>query len=58
MDGGEASMPSIDAMVIDISPDLVKEAAVAKQRIGVAMANLTMAFETEILFGIIFKVHE
>jgi hypothetical protein len=53
--GGEASMPSSDAVVIDIATEQGKMVAKAKERNSLAMANLTMAFETENLFGLIYK---
>jgi Na+-translocating ferredoxin:NAD+ oxidoreductase RnfC subunit len=53
--GGEASMPSSDLVVIDITTEPGKMVAAAKERNTLAMANLTMAFETENLFGIIYK---
>jgi hypothetical protein len=52
---GEASMPSSDSVVIDITTDAGKMVAAAKKRNALAMANLTMAFPTENLFGIIYK---
>jgi hypothetical protein len=53
--GGEASIPSSDSVVIDITTDAGKMVAAAKKRNALAMANLTMAFQTENLFGIIYK---
>jgi hypothetical protein len=53
--GGEASMPSSDAVVIDMTTELGKKIAAANDRNSLAMANLTMAFETENLFGMIYK---
>jgi hypothetical protein len=53
--GREASMPSTDAVVIDMTSDNGKKIAAAKERNALAMANLTMAFKTENLFGIIYK---
>jgi hypothetical protein len=53
--GGEASMPPSDAVVIYIATELGKKIAAAKERNSLAMANLTMAFETENLFGMIYK---
>jgi hypothetical protein len=53
--GGEASMPSSDAVVIDITTKAGKKIAAAKEINLLAMDNLTMALETENLFGIIYK---
>jgi hypothetical protein len=53
--GGEASMPSGDSVVIDTTTEPGKMVAAAKERNALAMANLTMAFELENLFGIIYK---
>jgi hypothetical protein len=58
--GGEASMPSSDLVVIDIITEPEKMVAAAKERNALAMANLTMAnltmtFKTENLCGIIYK---
>jgi hypothetical protein len=53
--GGEASMPSSDAVVMDIATEQGKMVAKAKERNSLAMANLTMAFQTENLFGLIYK---
>jgi hypothetical protein len=53
--GGESTMPANNAEVIDMTNDEGKEKAAAKQRNTVAMANLTMAFGTEGLFGKIYK---
>jgi hypothetical protein len=53
--GGEASMPSSDSAVIDLTTDAGKMISAAKERNSLAMANLTMAFETENLFGLIYK---
>jgi hypothetical protein len=44
--GGEALMPSSDSVVIDIASDTGKMVAAAKERNALAMANLTMAFES------------
>jgi hypothetical protein len=53
--GGEASMPSSDAVVIDMTSDAGKMIAAVKERNELAMSNLTMLFETENLFGLIYK---
>jgi hypothetical protein len=53
--GGEASMPSSDAVVIEMTSETGKKIAAAKERNALAMSNLTMAFETENLFGLIYK---
>jgi hypothetical protein len=53
--GREASMPSSDSVVIDLTTDAGKMIAAAKERNSLAMANVTMAFETENLFGLIYK---
>jgi hypothetical protein len=53
--GGEASMPSSDAVVINIANEQGKMVAKAKERNSLAMDNLTVAFETENLFGLIYK---
>jgi hypothetical protein len=53
--GGESSMPSSDSMVIDTTTDAGKMIAAAKERNMLAMANLTMAFKTDNLFGLIHK---
>ncbi len=52
---GEASMPSSDSVVIDLTTDAGKMISAAKERNSLAMANLTMAFETENLFDLIYK---
>jgi hypothetical protein len=52
---GEASMPSSDSVVINIATDTGKMVAAAKERSALAMANLTMAFKSENLFGLIYK---
>jgi hypothetical protein len=53
--GGEASMPSRDAVVIDMTSNAGKKIAAAEERNLLAMANLRVAFETENLFGLIYK---
>jgi hypothetical protein len=53
--GGESSMPSSDSVVIDLTTDAGKMISAAKERNSLTMANLTMAFETENLFGLIYK---
>ena len=40
---------------IDLTTDAGKVTAASKQRNAVAMANLTMAFETESIFGMVYK---
>jgi hypothetical protein len=50
--GGDTSMPSSDMVVIDLDTNVGEKIAAAKERNLVAMANLTMAFETESLFDI------
>jgi hypothetical protein len=53
--GGKMPMPSSDLEVMNMTTDSGKETAAAKQRNGMAMANLTMAFEAENLSGLIYK---
>lgn len=53
--GGETTMPSSDAAVLDEMTVTGKASTAAKQRNALAMANLTMAFETEGLLGIVYK---
>jgi hypothetical protein len=53
--GGEASMPSSDSVVIDIATGVSKKVVAAKERNSLAMANLTMAFQMEIIFGLTCK---
>jgi hypothetical protein len=48
-------MPSSETAAIDESTDAGKEIAAAKQPNALAMANLTMSFETEGLLGMIYK---
>jgi hypothetical protein len=48
-------MPSSDAVVIDMTSDTGKMIAGAKERDLLAMANLMMSFQTENLFGLIYK---
>jgi hypothetical protein len=54
--GREASMPSSDAVVIDITTDTGKMIAAGKERNRMATANLTTAFQTENLFGLVYKI--
>ncbi len=42
--GGQASTPSSDSVVIDITTEPGKMVAAAKKRNALAMANLTKAF--------------
>jgi hypothetical protein len=53
--GGESSMPSSDSVVIDLTTDAGKMLSAAKERNSLVMATLTMAFETENLFSLIYK---
>jgi hypothetical protein len=53
--GGETTMPSSDAAILDEATAVGKASIAAKQRNVLAMANLTMAFETEGLLGIVYK---
>jgi hypothetical protein len=54
--GGEASMPLSDSVVIDTTTDTGMRIASAKERYSsLAMSNLRMAFESENLFGLICK---
>ena len=53
--GGETTMPESSTEAIDLTTDAGKIPAASKQRNAVAMANLTMAFETENLFGMVYK---
>jgi hypothetical protein len=54
--GGKMSMPASDSVVvIDIATDVGKKVAAAKERNARAMANLTMAFQMESIFGLIYK---
>ena len=48
-------LPSSDLVVIDLTTDAGKMISAAKERNSLAMANLTMEFETENLFGLIYK---
>ncbi len=48
-------MHANNAKVIDLADDAGKDKAAEKQRNAVAMANLSMAFETKGLFGMIYK---
>jgi hypothetical protein len=48
-------MPSIDLVAIGIATNAGKKTAEVKERNAIAMAHLTMAFEIESLFGMIFK---
>ncbi len=48
-------LPSSDLVVIDLTTDAGKMISAAKERNSLAMANLTMAFETDNLFGMIYK---
>jgi hypothetical protein len=51
--GGESIMPSTETVAIDEATDAGKETAAAKEQNALAMANLTMAFKTEGLLGMI-----
>ncbi len=53
--GGETTMPDSSTEVLDLTTDDGKLAAASKQRNAMAMANLTMAFDSESLFGMIYK---
>jgi hypothetical protein len=53
--GRESSMPSSDSVVINLTTGAGKMISAAKERNSLAMANLKMAFETENLFGLIYK---
>ena len=51
--GGKTSMPTSDDVVVDATthPHVVK----AKKRNDIAMANLTMAFTSEMTMGLVYK---
>jgi hypothetical protein len=53
--GGKASMPFSDAVVIDMTSNSGKMIAAAKERKSSSMDNLTMAFQTENSFGLTYK---
>jgi hypothetical protein len=54
-EGGDADMPSSQATVIDEgTPERMKQTA-AKKRNAVAMANLTMAFETDGVMALVYE---
>jgi hypothetical protein len=51
--GGETSMPTSDDVVVDTTthPHVAK----AKKRNAITMANLTMAFTSEMTMGLVYK---
>ena len=53
--GGESTLPANWRVIIDEATEEGKEAAAAIKRNNVAMANFTMAFGSEGLFGMIYK---
>jgi hypothetical protein len=52
---GESTLPQSDTEVIDETTSAGKEKAAAKQRNALAMANLTLAFVTEVSLPMVYK---
>jgi hypothetical protein len=51
--GGEAAMPVSDDVTVDATTH--PQVAKAKKRNAIAMANLTMAFTSEMTMGLVYK---